>query len=58
MEQTISSDFIRGHIDTIILRSLFSGTKHALEIAAFIEEKSGSKYEVKQGDALQRLKTP
>ena len=56
MEQTISSDFIRGHIDTIILRSLFSGTKHALEIAAFIEEKSGSKYEVKQATLYSALK--
>lgn len=56
MEQTISSDFIRGHIDTIILRSLFSGTKHALEIAAFIEEKSGNKYEVKQATLYSALK--
>ncbi|PWM70881.1 MAG: hypothetical protein DBX59_09955 [Bacillota bacterium] len=56
MGQTISSDFIRGHIDTIILRSLFSGTKHALEIASFIEEKSGSKYEVKQATLYSALK--
>ena len=56
MGQTISSDFIRGHIDTIILRSLFSGTKHALEIAAFIEEKSGNKYEVKQATLYSALK--
>ena len=56
MEQTISSDFIRGHIDTIILRSLFSGSKHAFEIAAFIEEKSGNKYEVKQATLYSALK--
>ena len=56
MEQTISSDFIRGHIDTIILRSLFSGNKHAFEIAAFIEEKSGNKYEVKQATLYSALK--
>src|SRR5699024_4551912 len=43
-------------IDTIILRSLFSGTKHALEIAAFIEEKSGNKYEVKQATLYSALK--
>ncbi len=56
MEQTISSDFIRGHIDTIILRSLFSGSKHAFEIAAIIEEKSGNKYEVKQATLYSALK--
>ncbi len=56
MEHTISSDFIRGHIDTIILRSLFSGSKHAFEIAAFIEEKSGNKYEVKQATLYSALK--
>ena len=60
MEKTISSDFIRGHIDTIILKSLFDGSKHALEISQYIEEKSGNQYEVKQAtlySALKRLET-
>lgn len=60
MEKTINSDFIRGHIDTIILKSLFDGSKHALEISQYIEEKSGNQYEVKQAtlySALKRLET-
>ena len=45
---TITSDLIRGHIDTIILKSLFDGDKYAQEIANYIEDKSGKTYEVKQ----------
>lgn len=56
MEKTISSDFIRGHIDTIILRSLYDGCKHTLEIAAYIEEKSGNQYEAKQATLYSALK--
>ena len=41
MEQkAISSDLIRGHIDTIILHTLLSGDKHAQQISDAIEEKS------------------
>ena len=54
----ISSDMIRGHIDTIILLSLVNGDKHTNEIRDEIENKAGGKYKVKQGtfySALQRL---
>ena len=41
MEQhTISSDLIRGHIDTIILHALVDGDKYAQQISDAIEEKS------------------
>ena len=41
----ITSDFIRGHIDTIILKAILSGDKHAQEISNYIEEKSNGKFE-------------
>ena len=52
----ITSDFIRGHIDTIILKSILSGDKHAQEIANYIEEKSNGSYVVKQATLYSALK--
>ena len=54
----ISSDLIRGHINTIILRSLYDGDKYGLEIVSEIEKKSGGLYTIKQPtlySALTRL---
>lgn len=45
---SISSDLIRGHIETIILRSLYDGDKHGNEISLYIEDKSGGEYQIKQ----------
>lgn len=60
MEQNfVSSDMIRGHIDTIILLSLSTGDKHTNEIRDEIESRTGGQYSVKQGtfySSLQRLK--
>jgi len=59
-DNSISSDLIRGHIDTIILRSLYDGDKHGNEICLDIEDKSGGQYEIKQPtlySALKRLET-
>jgi len=59
-DNSISSDLIRGHIDTIILRALYDGDKHANEICLDIEDKSGGEYEIKQPtlySALKRLET-
>ena len=39
-EKSVSSDLIRGHINTIILRSLYDGDKYGYEIIAEIEHKS------------------
>ena len=33
-EKSVSSDLIRGHINTIILRALYDGDKYGYEIAA------------------------
>jgi hypothetical protein len=44
----ISADLIRGHINTIILRSLYDGDKYGYDIINEIEKKSGGLYVLKQ----------
>lgn len=44
----IDSDLIRGHVDTIILKTLTSGDKYGYEIIKEVEEKSGGTYVLKQ----------
>ena len=57
MEQkAISSDLIRGHIDTIILYSLISGDKFAQQISDSIEEKSNGEYKMIQATLYSSLK--
>ena len=56
----ISSDLIRGHINTIILRSLYDGDKYGYDIINEIEKKSGGLYTLKQPtlySALKRLES-
>ena len=56
----ISSDLIRGHINTIILRSLYDGDKYGYDIINEIEKKSGGLYTMKQPtlySALKRLES-
>ena len=48
MDKNISSDLIRGHINTIILRSLYDGDKYGYEIIKEIQDKSEGQYEMKQ----------
>lgn len=58
--QAISSDLIRGHIDTIILYSLSDGDKFAQQISDAIEEKSENEYKIIQAtlySSLKRLET-
>lgn len=57
---SISSDLIRGHINTIILRTLYDGDKYGYEIIHEIEEKSKGQYSLKQPtlySALKRLES-
>ena len=56
MEQAISSDLIRGHIDTIILHTLIDGDKFAQQISDSIEEKSGNEYKINQATLYSSLK--
>ena len=54
--KSISSDLIRGHINTIILRSLCDGDKYGYEIMAEIERKSHGQYSLKQPSLYSALK--
>ncbi len=57
---SISSDLIRGHINTIILRTLYDSDKYGYEIINEIEEKSKGQYSLKQPtlySALKRLES-
>jgi len=56
----ISSDLIRGHIDTIILHTLLEGDKFPQQISDCIIKKSDNKYEINQAtlySSLKRLET-
>ncbi len=55
-EKKISSDLIRGHIDTIILYSLTDSDKFAQQISDFIEKKSENKYQINQATLYSSLK--
>ena len=54
--QAISSDLIRGHIDTIILHTLVDGDKFAQQISDFVEEKSENEYKLNQATLYSSLK--
>ncbi len=56
MENTISSDLIRGHIDTIILHTLLDGDKYAQQISDTVNLKSGNKYDLNQATLYSSLK--
>ncbi|MCL6460025.1 MAG: PadR family transcriptional regulator [Gorillibacterium sp.] len=53
---SISSDLIRGNIDTIILRVLADGDNYGYEIIKAISKKSNSKYELKEPSLYTSLK--
>lgn len=53
---SISSDLIRGHINTIILRALYERDKYGYEIMNDIEEKSHGQYTLKQPTLYSALK--
>ncbi len=59
-KNAISADLIRGHINTIILRTLYERDKYGYEIIEEIESKSRGQYTLKQPtlySALKRLET-
>ncbi len=55
-QQSISSDLIRGHIDTIILHTLLDGDKFAEQISETIEIKSENAYKINQATLYSALK--
>ena len=57
-KKIISSDIIRGHIDTMILRLLLEADHYGYQIFKLIIERSGGQYELKEPSmyaALRRL---
>ncbi len=56
MEQAISSDLIRGHIDTIILHTLLDGDKYAQQIIDTVDLKSEKQYQLNQATLYSSLK--
>lgn len=55
-KKSISADLIRGHINTIILRSLFDGDRYGYDIISEIEQKSHGQYTLKQPTLYSALK--
>lgn len=52
----ISSDIIRGHTDTIILKLLMSGDKYGYEITKLIHSYSKGEYELKEATMYSSLR--
>ncbi|MCH5163960.1 MAG: helix-turn-helix transcriptional regulator, partial [Clostridiales bacterium] len=53
---SINSDLIRGHIDTIILKALQAGDRYGYDIIKEIEQKSDGQYVIKQPTLYSCLK--
>lgn len=52
----LSSDLLRGHTDTMILKLLLDGDKYGYEINKLILENSDNKYELKEATMYSSLK--
>lgn len=52
----ITSDLIRGHTDSIILKLLISGDKYGYEISKLVQVTSGGEYELKEATMYSSLK--
>ncbi|MEG6520994.1 PadR family transcriptional regulator [Desulfotomaculum sp. 1211_IL3151] len=52
----ISSDLIRGHIDTILLKLLLKGDKYGYEISKLVHSGSNGGYELKEATMYSCLK--
>ena len=56
IDKKLSSDLLRGHTDTIILRLLMDGDKYGYEITKLIYEHSNQLYELKEATMYSSLK--
>ncbi|GMO21289.1 MAG: PadR family transcriptional regulator [Spirochaetaceae bacterium] len=56
MEVQLSSDLLRGHTDTIVLRRLSHGDAYGFEIYSAILQCTGEKYELKETTLYSSLK--
>jgi PadR family transcriptional regulator PadR len=55
-DHKLSSDLLRGHTDTIILRLLMDGDKYGYEISKLIQTNSCGEYELKEATMYSSLK--
>ncbi len=55
-DNKISSDLLRGHTDTIILKLLMDGDRYGYEISKLIQTNSCSEYELKEATMYSSLK--
>ena len=55
-DNKISSDLLRGHTDTIILKLLMDGDKYGYEITKLIHANSRGEYELKEATMYSSLK--
>lgn len=55
-DNKMSSDLLRGHTNTIILKLLMSGDKYGYEISKLIYSNSGGEYELKEATMYSSLK--
>ncbi|MEW9700470.1 PadR family transcriptional regulator [Paenibacillus sp. SI8] len=56
VDSKISSDLIRGHTDTIILKLLLDGDKYGYEISKLVQARSDGEYELKEATMYSSLK--
>ncbi len=56
IDNKISSDLLRGHTDTMILRLLLDGDKYGYEISKLIQANSSGEYELKEATMYSSLK--
>ena len=56
IDTTLSSDLLRGHTDTIILKLLTDGDKYGYEITKLVSEHSKQLYELKEATMYSSLK--
>jgi len=55
-DSTLSSDLLRGHTDTIILKLLLDGDKYGYEIIKLVADLSKNDYELKEATMYSSLK--
>lgn len=56
IDNKLTSDLLRGHTDTIILKFLTDGDKYGYEITKLVHELSGREYELKEATMYSSLK--
>lgn len=56
IDKKLTSDLLRGHTDTIILKFLADGDKYGYEITKLVQEHSDHEYELKEATMYSSLK--